>query len=110
MNHNQDSFSVDIIYALPDRAKVISVMVDSHTQVADAVLQSGMIDFFPEIDIDTVKLGSFSRLIKASDRLEPGMRVEIYRPLIADPKDVRRRRAEQAKEDGRLNKVTGAKL
>ena len=42
--------------------------------------------------------------------LVPGQRVEIYRPLIADPKDVRRKRAEKAKDEGRINKITGAKV
>ncbi|QDF66484.1 RnfH family protein [Shewanella sp. SNU WT4] len=110
MNPNLDKFSVDVIYALPDRAKVVSVMVNGETTVLEAVVQSGIVNFFPEIDINTVKLGSFSRMVKSSELLVPGMRVEIYRPLIADPKDVRRRRAEQAKDDGRLNKITGAKL
>ncbi|WP_306302234.1 RnfH family protein [Shewanella marina] len=55
-----------------------------------------MLDFFPDIDIDTAKLGIYSRVVKPSEVLQRGDRVEIYRPLIADPKDVRRRRAEQA--------------
>ncbi|MCL1040786.1 RnfH family protein [Shewanella marisflavi] len=107
---DQDKFAVEVIYALPSQQKRINVMVEPGTTCIEAVRQSGMCRFFPEIDLETVKLGIFSRAVKHNEVLHPGQRVEIYRPLIADPKDVRRQRAEKAKNEGRANKTTGAKV
>tara|TARA_R110002167_G_scaffold57840_9_gene164048 strand:+ start:66844 stop:67179 length:336 start_codon:yes stop_codon:yes gene_type:complete len=105
-----EKFSVDVIYALPKQQKIISVMVSPGTTFIEAVKQSDIIKFFPDINLDEVKLGTFSRAAKHDEVLVPGQRVEIYRPLIADPKDVRRKRAEKAKDEGRINKITGAKV
>ncbi|QIR13878.1 RnfH family protein [Shewanella aestuarii] len=110
MINEQESFAVDVVYALPKQQKIITVMVKPGCTFIEAVKQSNICDFFPEIDLNSVKLGVFSRIVKADEVLVPGQRVEIYRPLIADPKDVRRKRAEKAKDEGRINKVTGAKV
>ena len=110
MTNETEQFSVDVIYALPQQQKVISVMVLPGTTFIEAVKQSEMVKFFPEINLEEVKLGTFSRQVKHDEILVPGQRVEIYRPLIADPKDVRRKRAEKAKDEGRINKITGAKV
>jgi len=106
----QEPFAVDVIYALPKQQKIISVMVKPGCTFIEAVKQSDICAFFPQIDLATVKLGVFSRQAKHDEVLLPGQRVEIYRPLIADPKDVRRKRAEKAKDEGRINKITGAKV
>jgi putative ubiquitin-RnfH superfamily antitoxin RatB of RatAB toxin-antitoxin module len=105
-----EKFSVDVIYALPTQQKIISVMVSPGTTFIEAVKQSDMVRFFPDINLEEVKLGVFSRQAKHDEVLVAGQRVEIYRPLIADPKDVRRKRAEKAKDEGRINKITGAKV
>ncbi|MGX9463315.1 RnfH family protein [Shewanella sp. A14] len=110
MTNETEKFSVDVIYALPEQQKIISVMVSPGTTFIEAVKQSNMMKFFPEINLEEVKLGVFSRQVKHDEVLVPGQRVEIYRPLIADPKDVRRKRAEKAKDEGRINKITGAKV
>lgn len=110
MNLDQENFAVEVIYALPTQQKRIQIKVAPGTTCIEAVELSGMKTYFPEIDLDSVKLGIFSRLVKHTEVLTPGQRVEIYRPLIADPKDVRRRRAEKAKDEGRINKKTGAKV
>ncbi|QUN07623.1 RnfH family protein [Shewanella yunxiaonensis] len=107
---NDAAFTVEVIYALPDQQKVIAVSVLPGTTFLDAVNKSRICEFFPEIDLANIKLGCFSHQMKPDDELQPGQRVEIYRPLIADPKDVRRKRAEKAKEEGRINKTTGAKI
>lgn len=109
MTNETDKFAVDVIYALPQQQKVISVRVAPGTTAIEAVRLSNMVTFFPEIDLETVKLGVFSNLVKHDHELVVGQRVEIYRPLIADPKDVRRKRAEKAKDEGRANKVTGGR-
>ncbi|WP_394129017.1 RnfH family protein [Shewanella maritima] len=110
MASNEQTFPVDVIYALPEQQKVITVNVSQGTTFIEAVEQSGIQAFFPDIDLASIKLGVFSRQVKHNEVLLPGQRVELYRPLIADPKDVRRKRAEKAKEEGRINKVTGAKV
>ncbi|MCE9679207.1 RnfH family protein [Shewanella sp. AS1] len=106
----QDNFAVEVIYALPHQQKRITVTVAPGTSCIEAVKQSDICRFFPEIDLETAKLGIFSRAVKHDEVLQPGQRVEIYRPLIADPKDVRRKRAEKAKEEGRANKTTGGRV
>ncbi|QYK02458.1 RnfH family protein [Shewanella psychrotolerans] len=106
----QEHFTVEVIYALPTQQKRISVTVEPGTTCIEAVKQSEMNRFFPEIDLDNIKLGIFSRAVKHDEVLQPGQRVEIYRPLIADPKDVRRKRAEKAKDEGRANKTTGGRV
>jgi putative ubiquitin-RnfH superfamily antitoxin RatB of RatAB toxin-antitoxin module len=105
-----EKFSVDVIYALPTQQKIISVMVSPGTTFIEAVKQSDMVRFYPDINLEEVKLGVFSRQAKYDEVLVAGQRVEIYRPLIADPKDIRRKRAEKAKDEGRINKITGAKV
>ena len=69
-----------------------------------------MLEQFPEIDLKATKVGIWSRVVKLRDRLTDGDRIEIYRPLIADPKEIRKRRAEKAKEEGRADKITGGKV
>ncbi|GIU38697.1 RnfH family protein [Shewanella schlegeliana] len=110
MSNELTPFLVEVIYALPKQQKLIKVNVTPGTTCIEAVRLSDMQLYFPEIDLDNVKLGIFSRLVKHDEVLQPGQRVEIYRPLIADPKDVRRKRAEKAKDEGRVNKKTGSKL
>ncbi|MGL4615676.1 MAG: RnfH family protein [Shewanella sp.] len=110
MINDADKFVVDVIYALPTQQKVIAVSVQAGTSAIDVVRQSNIVSYFPEIDLATVKLGVFSNVVKHEHVILPGQRVEIYRPLIADPKDVRRRRAEKAKDEGRASKVTGGRV
>ena len=109
MTNETDKFVVDVVYALPTQQKVIPVNVSPSTSAIEVVRLSNIVSFFPEIDLDTVKLGVFSNVVKHDQEILPGQRVEIYRPLIADPKDVRRRRADKAKDEGRANKVTGGR-
>lgn len=92
--------NVEVVYALPDRQKLISLRVPAGTTMHDAVLQSGISGFFPELDIEHSSMGIFSK-VEANPKarvLAEGERVEIYRPLIIDPKDNRKARARQAKE------------
>ncbi|QLE86239.1 MULTISPECIES: RnfH family protein [Shewanella] len=110
MSNQTDNFAVEVIYALPEQQKRIQVTVAPGTTCIEAVELSDMASFFPDIDLAKVKLGIFSRAVKHHEVLQPGQRVEIYRPLIADPKDVRRKRAEKAKDEGRANKITGGRV
>ena len=75
-----------------------SFKVDEGTMIQTAILQSGILQRFTEIDLRENKVGIYSRPAKLNDQLKDGDRIEIYRPLLADPKEIRRKRAaEQAK-------------
>lgn len=92
--------NVEIAYALPTEQKIISLQVDEGTSVFDAVTRSRIAEIYSSININSDPMGIFSRVIKdpKSELLRDGDRVEIYRPLIADPKVVRAKRAEEAKQ------------
>lgn len=95
--------TVEVAYARPDKQVLKQLSVPPGTTALEAVKQSGFLDIFPEIDADSDKMGIFSQVLgtkgleePAVYQLQPMDRVEIYRPLIADPKEVRRRRAAEA--------------
>ena len=92
-----NQINIEIAYAFPEREYLKSFQVDEGITVQTAIMQSGILSQFPEIDLSTNKIGIFSRPIKLTDVLKEGDRIEIYRPLLADPKEIRRKRAaEQA--------------
>ncbi|MDU4453000.1 MAG: RnfH family protein [Haemophilus parainfluenzae] len=81
-----------------NNGKLKSFKVDEGTMIQTAILQSGILQQFTEIDLRENKVGIYSRPAKLTDQLKDGDRIEIYRPLLADPKEIRRKRAaEQAK-------------
>ena len=89
---------VEVVYALPDIQRIIPLEVNEGIELVDAIKQSGILEEFPDIDLDNAKLGIFGKLKKANTVLREGDRVEIYRKLIADPKQVRKERAAKGKE------------
>ena len=92
-----NSIRIEVVYALPDQQILLTQLVSAGTTVADAVKISGLLDKHPEIDLTVNKLGIFGKLTKPDVVLRDKDRIEIYRPLIADPKEVRRKRAEEGK-------------
>ena len=84
---------IEVAYATPEKQRLIALAVPSGCTLRDAILRSGLLEEFPEIRLEACKMGVYGRLRKPDDTLEPGDRVEIYRPLIADPKQSRRQRA-----------------
>lgn len=100
---------VEVAYATPESQKIVPVRVQEGATVAECIEKSHIAQHFPEIDLDVQKVGIWSKATKLDVTPRDGDRIEIYRPLIADPKEIRRRRAEQAKEDGRADKVTGGR-
>ena len=92
-----DKISIEVVYALPDEQILLKRSVPTGTTVAEAIQASGVLDKHREIDLSVNKLGIFGKLIKADAVVRDKDRIEIYRPLIADPKEVRRKRAEQGK-------------
>lgn len=96
--------NVEVVYATPALQKLIALKVAAGTTAEQAILQSGILDFFPEIDLSGNKIGIFSKACKADTVLREKDRVEIYRALLADPKEVRRQRA----LEGKVTKKGGA--
>ena len=91
--------NVEVAYALPTEQKIIVLQVEEGTTVYDAVVRSRIAELYNQIDINSDPMGIFSRAIKdpKAEVLREGDRVEIYRPLIADPTEVRARPAAEAK-------------
>ncbi|NRQ44608.1 RnfH family protein [Rheinheimera sp. YQF-2] len=104
-----EQITVEVAYARPERQSLLTLSVGLNCTVQEAIEQSGILQQFPDIDLNVQKVGIWSRPVKPDEPLKAGDRIEIYRPLIADPKDLRRRRAEKAKEEGRADKVTGGR-
>ena len=104
------NINVEVIYALPKEQITFTITVEQGTTAQQAIEASGILAKYPEIELNKNKLGVYSRLIKLDTVMEDGERIEIYRPLIADPKEMRKRRADKAKEDGRLHEKTGQKI
>ncbi len=94
---NSASFTVEVVYALSAQQPIFQVQLAEGATVEDAIRASGVLDDFPEIDLASNKVGIFSKLVKLDEKVRDKDRVEIYRPLIADPKEVRRKRAEEGK-------------
>ncbi|MDP2561275.1 RnfH family protein [Psychrobium sp. 1_MG-2023] len=105
-----NQISVLVVYALPQKQKVIELSVDEQLTVAEIIAQSGIEQHFPQEDFTKPKVGVFNRSVKLTDTCRDGDRIEIYRPLIADPKAARLKRAEKAKEEGRADKITGGRV
>ncbi len=90
--------SVEVVYALPERQYLRTVKLASGSSVEQAIVASGLLELRQDIDLKSNKVGIYSRPVKLSDILVDGDRIEIYRPLIADPKELRRLRAERSKK------------
>ena len=88
---------VEVAYALPKEQVVRMVEGEPGMTVQEAIERSGILDLHPEIDLAKAKVGVFGKATKLDAVLYPGDRVEIYRPLIADPKEVRKKRAAKGK-------------
>ena len=89
-----ERFRVQVCYALPDAVSLLSVDLDEGQTIEQAICASGLLARHPEIDLGVLKIGVFGKLRQLTDLARAGDRIEIYRPLIADPKDSRRRRAQ----------------
>lgn len=92
-----DTINIEIAYALTHEQTLLKQAMPSGATVAEAVNASGILAKHPEIDLAKNKFGIFGKLTKTDAVLRDKDRVEIYRPLIADPKEVRRQRAEEGK-------------
>lgn len=84
---------VEVAYATPDRQVIVRVEVAAGCTAAQAIEKSGIREQFPDMKVEPNAVGIFSRKVSLDQELKGGDRVEIYRPLIADPKEARRARA-----------------
>jgi putative ubiquitin-RnfH superfamily antitoxin RatB of RatAB toxin-antitoxin module len=91
------SIRVQVIYALPERQDLVTIELPEGATAVQAVEASGLLQKYPDIDLARNKLGVFAKLVKPDQLLRDRDRVEIYRALIADPKEVRRQRAAEGK-------------
>lgn len=95
-----ETIKVEVAYALPHEQALIAIDVPVGTTMFEAAQKSHIAERFPEIDLESADMGVFGKVERRPKEreLQDGERVEIYRPLIADPKEVRKRRAEEAKQ------------
>lgn len=100
-----DTITVEVAFALPHKQKILTVLVEPGTTALEAARRSGITTHFPELDLETAPMGIFGQTLGTKGlpraheyQLQPGDRIEIYRPLQADPKEARRRRAQKQAE------------
>jgi len=84
---------VEVVYALPEQVISASVHVRRGTTVAEAIHQSGFARLLPDVDLGRAVVGIFGRVVARDSAVHDGDRIEIYRPLVADPKQARRQRS-----------------
>jgi hypothetical protein len=92
-----DTIQIEVVYALADRQDLIPLALPVGTTLKQAVEASGLLVKYPDIDFAKGKFGIYSKLAKPDTVLRDRDRIEVYRPLIADPKEVRKQRAAEGK-------------
>jgi len=92
-----ETIQVQVVYARPERQEVTSLSLPAGSTAGQAVEASGLLARHPEIDLASNKLGIYSRLARLDTTLRDRDRVEIYRPLLADPKEARKQRVAEGK-------------
>lgn len=97
---NTEKYFIEVIYALPKEQILYTLDVEQGTTVEQAIKLSGILDKYPEIDLTKNKVGIFGKATKSDEALRDKDRIEIYRPLIADPKESRRKRAQKKEAKG----------
>ena len=86
---------VEVAYALPTEQVILQLEVEAGATIEQAIKQSGILEKYPQIDLEKDKVGIFGKLQTLDTVLRARDRVEIYRPIICDPKEVRRQRAKK---------------
>ena len=96
---SDQQINVEVCYALPDKQTLLSVRLKADATIEQIIETSGILEQYPSINLADSKVGVFSKLSKLGDTVHDGDRVEIYRPLLIEPKEVRKQRALKAKQD-----------
>lgn len=92
-----ETLSIEVAYALPQRQERVPLQLPNGSTVLQAIEASGLLQKHADIDLKKNKVGVFGKLVRLDAPLRDRDRVEIYRPLLADPKEVRRKRAEEGR-------------
>lgn len=95
----RETIEVEIVYALPERQVLMKVQVPVGTTVEQAIYHSSIMNQFVEIDLNKNRIGIFSRFVERGTVLQQRDRIEIYRPLLIDPKEARRLRVKQKNDN-----------
>ncbi len=93
-----DTINIEVAYALPDEQVILSLDIPKECTVEDAIKRSGILERYPQINLETDKVGIFGKICKLNTGLRDKDRIEIYRKLIADPKESRRQKAEMERK------------
>ncbi|WP_234418525.1 RnfH family protein [Dongshaea marina] len=101
---------VEVMYALPQAQHREVLSLAEGATLEQAIIASGFLERFSELELGTIQAGIWGRKSELSHPLQQDDRVEIYRPLLANPKELRKLRASRAKEQGRIDPVTGGRL
>lgn len=88
---------VEVAYARHDEQRIVSLKIEESSTLEMVINQSDILQYFPEINLTQLKIGIFGKLKKLSDLVSEGDRIEIYRPLVIDPKEARRKRSNDQK-------------
>ena len=94
---NERTLKIEVAYALPGEQVLIALDVEEGATVRRAIERSGILQRYPNVELIPGRIGIFGKVVDLSTRLRDGDRVEIYRPLEAEPKEARRRRAKRAR-------------
>ncbi|HFC6360458.1 TPA: RnfH family protein [Neisseria lactamica] len=89
---------IEIVYGLPDRQVLKTMRVEEGTHIRAAALKSGLDEIFTDLDLHSAPLGIFGKAVKDDTPLRDGDRIEVYRPLLIDPKEARRKRVQNQAE------------
>ena len=100
--------NIEVCYALPDEQPILTLEVPEDCTVEEAIKRSGVLEHFPQIDLTTDKVGIFGKMCKLTAILHDKDRIEIYRKLIADPKESRRQKAEMERKKAAQEKQNKA--
>jgi putative ubiquitin-RnfH superfamily antitoxin RatB of RatAB toxin-antitoxin module len=94
---NKTTLRIEVSYAASDRQQIMAIEIEDGSTIEAAIVASGILEIFPEIDLAKQKVGIFSHPRQLQDFVEAGDRIEIYRPLLIDPKEARRAKAKKTK-------------
>jgi putative ubiquitin-RnfH superfamily antitoxin RatB of RatAB toxin-antitoxin module len=98
VHKDQQTIRIEVVLAMPDSQELVALEVAAGSTAAGAIAQSGLPEMFESFELNPDMVGVFGQKVSLEQVLQDGDRVELYRPLIADPKEVRRQRAvKQAK-------------
>ena len=97
-NEPSNLMPIEVAYASADQSWLIPFQIEEGATVQQAIVISGILEQCPDINLQTNKVGLFSKIVELDVLLRAGDRIEIYRSLILEPKEARRLRAEKAKQ------------